>query len=119
MPDWLYDSGPSGIGVFALITLFLGGGAAWITGRAIAQTWRPYWHVPMYIVPLSVAVRFLHFALFEAPLLSGRSFVTDYVILLVLASLGYRTMRAQQFATQYSWLFARKGPFWWGRKAAS
>lgn len=119
MPDWLYDSGPSGIGVFLLITLFLGGSAAWITGRAIAQTWRPYWHVPMYILPLSAAVRFLHFALFEAPLLSGRSFATDYVILLVLASLGYRAMRAQQFATQYSWLFARKGPLWWGRKTAS
>ena len=30
---------------FLLITVFLGGGAAWLSGRAIAQTWRPWWSV--------------------------------------------------------------------------
>ena len=27
-------------GVFLLVTILLGGGAAWLSGRAIAQTWR-------------------------------------------------------------------------------
>ena len=28
---------------FLLVTVLLGGGAAWLAGRAIAQTWRPWW----------------------------------------------------------------------------
>ena len=48
----------------------IGGGAAWLAGRAIAQTWRPFWQVVVYMLLLGAAVRFVHFALFEADLLS-------------------------------------------------
>jgi len=53
-----------------LITGLLGGGAAWLAGRAIAHTWRPFWHVIGYMALLGCAVRFVHFALFEADLVA-------------------------------------------------
>ena len=33
-----------------LITGLIGGGAAWLAGRAIAHTWRPFWHVIGYMM---------------------------------------------------------------------
>ena len=53
-----------------LVTGVIGGGAAFLAGRAIAQTWRPFWNVLVYMAMLGAAVRFVHFALFEATLLS-------------------------------------------------
>ena len=46
------------------VTGILGGGAAWLAGRAIAGTWRPAWHVVGYMALLGAAIRFIHFALF-------------------------------------------------------
>ena len=56
---------------------------------------------------------FCHFALFEEPLLSLRSYAVDFVIAFVAASLGYRLVRARQMAVQYGWLFRRRGPLGW------
>ena len=41
MQGILYEE-PS-IWLFLLITVIMGGWAAWMTGRAIALTWRPFW----------------------------------------------------------------------------
>lgn len=100
-------------GVFLLVTVFLGGGAAWLTGRAIASTWRPLWQLPLYLILLAGAARFLHFALFGGTLLSLHYYVVDLAVLLVLGALGYRLMRVRQMVTQYSWLYERAGPFAW------
>ena len=62
MPSWLYDTGNGW--VFLLVTVVLGGAAAFMSGRAVAQTWRPYWHIPLYMVPIAATVRFFHYALF-------------------------------------------------------
>ena len=35
-----------------LVTGVLGGGAAFLAGRAIAQTWRPFWNVLLYMAML-------------------------------------------------------------------
>jgi len=101
MPTWLYTSGPNGLWIFLLLTLILGGSAAFISGKSIAETWRPLWQLPFYMVLLTLIVRFLHFALFEEVLVSARNFVVDYGVLLVLAALGYRAARARQMAIQY------------------
>ena len=111
MPDWLYDTGKPG--VFLLVTVLLGGAAAFMTGRAIAQTWRPYWHIPLYALPLAGTVRFFHYALFAEPFISPRNFLVDFAVVLVTASLGYRLYRAKQMVCQYGWLFQRRGPFAW------
>ena len=113
----LYDLGENGPWVFLLVTCLLGGAAAFVSGRAMAQTWRPFWQVPLYMLGVAAGVRFIHHALFGEVMLSPSRFVMDFVIALTAASIGYRSVRAGQIARQYSWLFERAGPFGWRRKA--
>jgi hypothetical protein len=96
-----------------LVTGVLGGGAAFLAGRAIAQTWRPFWHVLLYMAMLGAAVRFVHFALFEGTLLSPSSYIADTLYLVAVGSLAWRMTRAAQMATQYYWLYERTGPLTW------
>jgi hypothetical protein len=119
MPDWLYEAGANRGWVFLLITVVIGGSAAWVSGKSIAQTWRPMWQIPVYMLLLTAGVRFLHFALFQEPLLPARNWAVDYAVLLVLAASGFRRMRALQISTQYSWLFKASGPFGWRRRPAA
>jgi hypothetical protein len=98
---------------FALITVVLGGWAAWMTGRAMAITWRAYWQLIVYLLILTAAVRFIHYALFHGTLLTVQFFLVDAVVLLVVGSLGFRYHRARQMSTQYRWLYERTGPFSW------
>ncbi|HZS63962.1 MAG TPA: hypothetical protein VFA53_05635 [Xanthobacteraceae bacterium] len=104
------------IGVFVLVTLILGGGAAWLTGRAIALTWRPWWQMIGYTLLLGLTVRFIHFALFQATFLSLYYYLIDTAFCFVFGSLGYAATRASQMATQYHWLHRRTGPFSWSRR---
>jgi hypothetical protein len=103
-------------GVFVLVSIILGGGAAWLTGRAVATTWRPGWQVVFYSLVLGGAVRFIHFALFGGTLLSPHYFAIDTAICLVAGLLGFRTARAAQMVTQYPWINAPHGPLGWRRK---
>ena len=64
----LYEEG---LGVFVLVTVILGGGAAALAGRAIAVTWRSWWQVIVYALILGGAVRFIHFSLFGGTLSGG------------------------------------------------
>jgi hypothetical protein len=102
--------------VFVLVTLIMGGGAAWLAGRAIAATWRPWWHVAFYMLILALAVRFFHFALFEGTLLAPHYYAVDSAVCLIVGFLGYRATRAQQMATQYAWLYAPAGMLNWARR---
>jgi hypothetical protein len=113
MPGNLYAGGENGLWTFILVTILMGGIAAYASGKAIAQTWRPFWHVPLYMLAVAAAVRFCHFALFEEPLVSLPSYVVDFAIAFAAASLGYRLVRARQMAVQYGWLFRRRGPLGW------
>jgi hypothetical protein len=104
------------LGTFVLVTLVLGGGAAWLAGRAIAQTWRPAWQVVLYTLILGAAVRFIHFSLFGGTFLSPHYYAVDTAICLMLGFLGFRTTRVAQMVTQYHWLNAAAGPMRWRRK---
>lgn len=112
----LYDLGGNGPWVFLLVTVLLGGTGAFLSGRALAQTWRPYWMVPLYMLGMAGGVRFIHYALFGGPLLSLQNFAVDFVVAALAASAGYRSVRAAQMGAQYGWLFERAGPFGWRRK---
>ena len=116
IPELLYEE--DSFGVFMLVSILLGGGAAWLAGRAIAATWRPWWHVVFYMLILAVAVRFIHFALFRATLLSLHYYSVDSGACLAFGLLGFRATRAAQMATQYRWLNARTGAFTWARRQA-
>ena len=98
-----------------LVTLALGGGAAWMTGRATALTWSPWWLLFVYVALLTVAVRFIHFSLFSGSFfLPPENFgtalyyaFTDVVVLLAAAALGRLTTRSRQMARQYRFLRGR------------
>jgi hypothetical protein len=92
------------LGVFLLVTVFLGGGAAWLTGRAIAQTWRPWWSLLPYMLILGVAIRFFHVTLFNGTALSPHYYAVDTAIALMLAGLGFHFTRQAQMRRQYGFL---------------
>lgn len=117
MQGILYEE-PS-IWLFLLVTCLMGGWAAWMTGRAIAITWRPYGQAVLALAVLAWAVRFIHYALFEGTLASLHYYVADAVVILAIGSLGYRVTRARQMTTQYRWLYERTGPLTWRDRAAS
>ncbi len=102
-----------------MVTGMIGGGAAWLAGRAIAQTWRPAWHAILYMILLGGAVRFVHFALFYGTLLSLPSYLADAGFLTAVSLVAYRMTRARQMATQYPWLYRRTGPFTWREHAGA
>jgi hypothetical protein len=107
----------TGFGVYLLVSVFLGGGAAWLTGRAVAQTWRPLLQLVLYLVFLCCAVRFIHFSLFGGTLTSPYYFVTDFITLAVLGGLGFRLTRTGQMVSQYAWLYRRTTPLSWRPQA--
>lgn len=117
MQGILYEE--SSIWLFLLVSVIMGGAAAWATGKSLAQTWRPFWQLVPYMFALGLAVRFIHFALFEGHLLTLQFYLVDTAILLVAGSLGFRYRRAQQMTTQYRWLYERTGPFSWREKTGA
>jgi hypothetical protein len=104
------------LGIFVLITVVLGGGAALLAGRAIAATWRPWWQVVVYMLILGGAVRFIHFALFGGTLLSPHYYAVDSVVCLIAGLLGFRAARVAQMVRQYRWINVANGPLRWRRK---
>ncbi len=114
IPALLYEEGS--FGVFLLVTIILGGGAAALAGRAIAATWRPWWQVVAYGFILGTAVRFIHFSLYGGTFLSLHYYLVDSVVCIGCGFLGFRAARASQMITQYRWLNERDGPMRWRRK---
>jgi NO-binding membrane sensor protein with MHYT domain len=106
-------------GLFLLVTVVMGGGAAWLAGRAIAATWRPWLHVAGYMLILGAAVRFIHFALFDGTLLSPQFYAIDTVVCLIFGFLGFRVTRVAQMTTQYGWINERAGLLRWTRRTAT
>ena len=114
MQGILYEE-PS-VWLFLLVTVIMGGWAAWMTGKAVASTWRGTSQLVIYVLMLGVVVRFIHFALFHGTLLSWRFYIIDTAILMTIAFLGWRQMRTRQMTTQYRWLYERTGPLSWKRR---
>jgi hypothetical protein len=109
--DELY--GPESLPQIVCILGLAGGGAAWLAGRAVAATWRSPWHAIGYMLLLGAAVRFVHFALFGAPLGSLPGYVADTAYVVAVACLAWRLTRTQQMVTQYPWLYIRSSPMTW------
>ena len=97
---------------FIRVTVVLGGGAAWLAGRATALNWSPWWKLVLYVLLLTIALRFIHFALFGGtfflpPVAFWTAFefaTVDFVVLLIAASLGRQITRRRQMARQYGFL---------------
>lgn len=95
------------------VTLVLGGGCALLAGRAIALTWRSIWIAAVAMIPMGMAVRFVHFALFNETLLQPQTYVVETLLLIAAACLSFQRTRASQMVKQYYWLYEQNGPLGW------
>jgi hypothetical protein len=98
----LYEE--ASLGTFLFVTVVLGGAAGWLSGRAIATTWRPRWSLAPAALAIGIGVRFIHFALFDATFLSSQYYAIDTVFAFAVALAGYRATRQRQMARQYGFL---------------
>ena len=100
-------------GVFLGVTVFVMGFAAFMTGQALAGTWKPAWQAVLYCLLLGFADRFLVFSLFEGELLSLTGYLVDAAVLVAIGLVAYRLAQARMMVSQYPWLYRRSGPFGW------
>ena len=111
IPGLLYEE--DSLGVFLLVTVVLGGGAAALAGRAVALTWRPWWQVVVYMLMLGAVVRFIHFALFGGTLLSIHYYAVDTLVCIAFGFAGFQAARARRMVAQYPWINEPDGPLRW------
>ena len=109
--DWL--SAGDALGPFLFVTVVLGGGAAYLTGRAAALAWRQPSAAALAMLPLAAASRFIDFALFNGTLLSAPGYARDLILFLAVSLTAFRATRTAQMVRQYPWLYARSGPLSW------
>ncbi len=102
--DFLYEENT--VWVFLIVTVVLGGGAAWMAGRAVANAWGRWWMVVLYCLLIGAGARFIHFSLFGATLLSPHYYAIDTAVALIFGFAGFRVTRVRQMARQYG--FARE-----------
>lgn len=105
------------IWVTVIMTVIIGGGAAFLAGRGLAAKWRPVWMPIVYMIPLGLALRFFHYALFNGNLLSLHYLIVDTLVLMAAAYLGYRLTLSRQMVKQYPWLYQAAGPLGWKAKS--
>ena len=105
--------GTAHIGVFIAITLVLMGFCAYMTGSAIANTWRPSWQIYVYIALLGAAGRFLVYALFDGELLAPTPYLFNTAILLTIALISHRLTLVHKMISQYPWRYERSDLFNW------
>ena len=104
--------------VFLGITVVLFGGAAFLMGQALAETWRPAWQNVLYGALLAMGDRFIVFALFGEELLSIWGYLVHAAVLIAIALTAYRMTRAWRIVRQYPWLYERTGLFTWREKTS-
>ncbi|RFC63359.1 hypothetical protein DYI37_09940 [Fulvimarina endophytica] len=100
---------------FIVVTVVLGGGGAYAIGRSTALSWNGWGLMAFYVFLLTIAVRFIHFSLFDGtfflPLEEfGTAFYyafIDYVVLFAIAAIGRSFVRNRQMARQYGFLGTR------------
>lgn len=105
--------------VFIGITLILMGFAAFMTGQALAATWRSMRHAVFYAFLLGLADRFLTWGLFEGELLSVSGYLIDSLVLAAIALAAYRMTQARRMVSQYPWIYERTGLFSWREKGGA
>jgi branched-chain amino acid transport system ATP-binding protein len=99
--------------VFLGLSVVLFGGAGFLMGQAIGESWRPWWQNLPYGLLLAAGCRFLTYALFSADLLSITGYLASAVVIIGLALLAWRLARVRRMIAQYPWLYERAGVFVW------
>ena len=117
MGGLLYPDEPGALGAFVFFTVVLGGLGGIATGRAFAGSWKPLLTLPLALLAMAAAVRFLSYALAAEDLLSLQYYIVSLVFVVLGAAYGFRAKRTEQMCRQYPWLFARNSPVGWSPKA--
>ena len=99
--------------VFILLTVIIFGGAAFLMGQAIAETWRPAWQNVAYGLLLAGGNRFLDGALFKGDWLDVGQYALDSVVIIAIALFAHRVTLARKMVTQYPWLYEPAGLLSW------
>lgn len=107
------------IAVFIGLTIVLFGGAGFMMGQAIAETWRPNWQNVAYGLLLAAGNRFLSGALFHGDWFSLSQYVIDAAVIIGIALFAYRITRARQMVSQYPWLYEKVGLMAWRDRDAT
>jgi uncharacterized protein DUF6867 len=112
--DWLASLyGKESLLQILFVTCMIGGGAAWIAGHTLADSWRSFSQTLFYLLLLGAAVRFAHFALFQADVFSLKAYLSDTAFLILAGGVSWRLSRVKRMVSQYRWLYERSGPFTW------
>lgn len=104
------------VGSFFVMTVVFFGGAAFLTGQTLAQSWRPGWQILPAALFLAAADRFLLYTLFAAELGSLSGFLIAAAMLGAILLAAYYLTRARKMVQQYPWLYERRGLFGWCEK---
>ena len=99
--SYLSDDGPW---VFLVMTVILGGGAAFLAGRGLARSWKPFWRLFFYLALLAAAVRFFHYALFSGKLTSVYYYLVTYVILALAGCRSTSTLTTARVPRRWSFI---------------
>ena len=99
--------------VLLIMVGIFGGAAAWMSGRAVAENWRPIGQAITSGFLLALATRFLTYGLFDGELLSFIGYLRDGILLAVIATIAWRMRLAAKMADQYPWLYQSSGLFRW------
>ena len=99
---------------FVFVTVILGGGGAYAIGRSTALGWSGWGLMAFYVFLLTLAVRFIHFSLFNGTFFLPFSHfgtalhyaLVDYVVLFAIAAIGRTFVRNRQMARQYGFMKA-------------
>ena len=117
MDELLYPDVPGALGAFVFFTVILGALGGIATGRAFAASWKSVVTMPLALLAMAAAVRFLHYALAGEDLSSLQYFLVSLVFVGLGGFYGFRSKRTEQMCRQYPWLFAKAGPVAWSHRA--
>lgn len=102
---------------FGVLTVVAFGFAAFMMGRALADTWRPGWQNVAYGLLLGIANRLFQNFLNGNDVLNLAAYAIGSAVLIAIAVTAYRATQAYKMVTQYPWLYERAGPFSWRQKS--
>jgi hypothetical protein len=104
-------------GVFIGLTVIIIGGAAIMTGRALADGWKSPLQVVFACFGLTLADRFLIYALFGGELLHLSGFLIDFAVLTAMALTAHRLTVVHKMVAQYPWRYERASLLTYREKA--
>jgi hypothetical protein len=107
------------LGVFIGLTVIIIGGAAIITGRALADGWKSPWQVVFACFGLALVDRFLVYALFGGELLSLSGLVIHFAVITAMALVAHRLTVVHKMVAQYPWRYERESLWTYREKPGS